>query len=471
MNAMNGDWIARSHDSPVYHVAMSKKKRSTKKAVKKKMANKKATKKKATKKKVKKKVPSETSLGKYSFAEAISFAKGQQLKSWGKVLSKVRSSDRPRSKDAFAELKRFHDEVESGGAVRKIVTTDPGYAERFCIASQLLALKNGFVVSTVHGLDHAPIPSEERETSLRDLKLKAPDSYPGRLFHAIMSNLVFPDGGRGPMHLIELAAKLKVKGEMTLENLEWSEECPEELRSKIGCTPLVWLLSQYKRRVRVGPVRQKLAILLSGTDMKKKQVEDFFAPRNEKSDIIWPSMNQHDSADLVCYLLSGISRLVRGLGFNGLVVLLDSDCIYSAGYNEINVKEFRIAERATAKEANAEEERKADLQKKIAAKRQRAKTEFKRDMKTCLLGLSWSATASGNERVCVKKEQGRIARTKCGHPDFLKHAGNENSGFAYPFTTQERCHLGVLYSSTPAEWADNPDSQMIHRHQPIVLPK
>ena len=400
----------------------------------------------AKKRNAKTKTASSSSDAEYTFRQARKFAKTNKLHDWEKVLSEENDTNFPEAGGNFAELKSFHTEVRTAGGVREIVTADLDYAKQFCIASQLLALENGFVVSTASELDHAPVPSEQREKSLRALKLKAPESYPGRLFHRIMSNLVFPGGKRGPMHLITLAAKLKVDDKVTLENLEWSEKSPEKLDELIGCDPLVWLLAQYTRKVKVGPVRQKLAIVLSGTDMKKKEIDAFFAPRKPVSDIKWPSMNQHDQADLVCYLLSGISRLLRALEFSGLVVALEQDGIFSDARKEIGRKE------------------------PDATKRRRKTTEFEWDMRACFGGLIWSAIAPEASRSCTQTRSGQIARTKCRHCELLKHTGGKNSKTAYPFTTQKPCHLGVLYVTTPKDWGSEQRYQVVQRHESIILP-
>ncbi|QEF97860.1 hypothetical protein Mal15_19060 [Stieleria maiorica] len=386
------------------------------------------------------------SAAEYSFAEALSFAKKRKLDDWTRLLSKNNGQAALEAGGQFADLQRFHREVRSAGGVREVVSDNRGYAGRFHIASQLLALKNDFVVSTVSGLNRAPLESFQLAESLQDLKLKAPGTYPGRLFHAIMSNLLFPDGKRGPLHLIDRAGELTVAGKGKLKDAEWTATYPEELRSIIGCDPLVWLLTQYKRKVKVPPVSQKMAILLSGTDMKNRELEQLFAPRKSKSDFKWPSMNQHDQADLISYLISGISRLFRSLGFSGLVLALEHDRIFSDGRKEIKRKE------------------------PDPTKRRRKTTEFERDMRTCFGALIWAAVAPDDIRKCAGTRDGKISRTKCCHGELLKHTGGPNSTTAYPFTTTKRCHLGVLYSTTPKNEVSDQGYQMFGRHNSIVLP-
>src|SRR6056297_517308 len=79
----------------------------------------------------------------YSFSGALSFAKRKKkFQDWQRVLSKEDDDRVPDVSDQFAQLKGFHGEVKSQGGVREIIIADPAYAERLCIASQLLALQN-----------------------------------------------------------------------------------------------------------------------------------------------------------------------------------------------------------------------------------------------------------------------------------------------------------------------------------------
>jgi hypothetical protein len=130
----------------------------------------------------------------------------------------------------------------------------------------------------------------------------------------------------------------------------------------------------------------------------------------------WPTFFAGTQGDVGSYLLSGLGRLCRVLGFQGLVVILD------------------------------EMEKWQDLDWKAQAR-----------AGNLLGGLIWGATAPLGRRDCRKRKQGYYRQgagwgfqsggwENCDHPQCLQHSGWCGGS---PFTTADSCHLGLAIAMTP----------------------
>jgi hypothetical protein len=120
----------------------------------------------------------------------------------------------------------------------------------------------------------------------------------------------------------------------------------------------------------------------------------------------WPAFRAGTQGDFASYVLSGIGRLAQLLGCKGLLLILDE----MEKWQDLNW-------RAQSQAGNL------------------------------LGGLIWGATAEEGERSLGQE------------PLRLRHSGICGG---YPFTTDQRCHLGVAIAITPRgdlgperEWAEN----------------
>src|SRR5690606_3015430 len=115
---------------------------------------------------------------------------------------------------------------------------------------------------------------------------------------------------------------------------------------------------------------------------------------------IWPAFSAGTQGDFASYVLCGLGRLARLLDFRGFVILLDE----MEKWQSVDWK-------AQCRAGNL------------------------------CGGLVWGATAELGCRSCVHHVMnGHRGRLPCHHDNLLEHS--HRSG-GYPFTTPDRCFLGV----------------------------
>jgi hypothetical protein len=239
---------------------------------------------------------------------------------------------------------------------------------------------------------------------------------PASVIRSLIKSLSFPD--RKEKGHEELVRQVHGYLEQTFNHEQFKEVYPREwpwglarrqqehLMQQIECTPLSWLLSD-----PMLPGKEHLINLLACDPQepvrrsRERHVLYFMSAREQ-----WPAFNAGTQGDFGSYLVSGIGRLCRLLGYNGLIVLLDE----MEKWESLN---WRDQSRAG----------------------------------NLLGGLLWAASAQGEDRDCADN------RTACFHPPVLEHS---RRGGGYPFTTPSRCHLGVGIALTPrgdegpeADWA------------------
>jgi hypothetical protein len=110
---------------------------------------------------------------------------------------------------------------------------------------------------------------------------------------------------------------------------------------------------------------------------------------------MWPAFTAGTQGDFASFVLSGIGRLARVLGYKGFVLIMDE----MEKWRELNW---------------AEQSRAGNL----------------------LGGLIWGATADEGHRGMND------------HPDTVYHSGRCGG---YPFTTERRCHVGLAIAMTPRD--------------------
>lgn len=208
-------------------------------------------------------------------------------------------------------------------------------------------------------------------------------NMPHHIYRDLMRNLRLPgnrETGVGPF-----AARVQ-------ELLD--RNCPRDYRPRrawlseqLGCEPLAWLLSDPELISK--PIL--LGLLEGDTNVPIGRARDshVFSPPPR----YWPAFTAGTQGDFASYLLSGIGRLARLLGFKGLVILMDE----MEKWYELNW---------------TEQARAGNL----------------------LGGLIWGATAEVGQRA------------KHDNPRNLSHS---HRGGGYPFSTEQRSHVGVAIAMTP----------------------
>lgn len=171
------------------------------------------------------------------------------------------------------------------------------------------------------------------------------------------------------------------------------------MNRKLGCDPLAWLLSDPDL------LKKESLIGLLGSDPNfpaSKARDEHILPADAQT---WPMFNASTQGDFASYLLSGIGRLCRILGHKGLLIIIDE----MEKWQDLNWKE---------------QSRAGNL----------------------LGGLIWGASAAEGHR------------GKSDEPELLCHSRRCGG---YPFTTTERCHVGVATALTPrgdegpeADWSE-----------------
>jgi hypothetical protein len=114
----------------------------------------------------------------------------------------------------------------------------------------------------------------------------------------------------------------------------------------------------------------------------------------------WPAFSAGSQGDFACYLLSGLAKVARLLGYKGFVVVLDE----MEKWQELNWRQ---------------QTRAANL----------------------IGGLIWGATEQAG-----KRQRGTWGNPNPHQPEQLEHSGRAGG---FPFTTPSRCHIGVVIALTP----------------------
>lgn len=210
------------------------------------------------------------------------------------------------------------------------------------------------------------------------------------VYSTIMRGLKFPDGGEGLDHLLELY-------------INWlsSSRAPAEPRKlfdwllrRVQCGPLAWILSDRRIRENRALIDALGGISLSIDSLRRRHPLPNHQPR-------WPYFKYGTQGDVGSYLISGIARLIKELGFDGLVLALDE-------MEKWQDLDWRNQERAS----------------------------------NLLGGLIWSATANPGMRDCKRSS----FHWSCTHPSAISHSAF-NGGCQ--FSTSDPCNLGIIIAMTP----------------------
>ena len=272
-------------------------------------------------------------------------------------------------------IRRFLRDIDSDGGGAMVLKGAYGQGKTFALTVlQEIALECGFVATRM-------------EIDATENRLNKPH----HIFRNLMRNVQVP-GVAGP-GVRELVSK-------TVELL--AKECPGDafkrqqwLNEQLGCFSLGWLLSdpEIQRKPHL------LGILECDPNYPAAWARMYH--RNPPMARTWPAFSAGTQGDFASFILSGVGRLVRLLGFRGFIIILDE----MEKWHELNW---------------ADQCRAGNL----------------------LGGLIWGATA----------EEGQRGRKD--HPRILEHS--QRCG-GYPFTTEQRTHVGVAIAMTPRGEAADPE--------------
>ena len=273
------------------------------------------------------------------------------------------------------EVARFLEEVPLHGAVRII---RGGYGHGKSVSLRLLeeeALVKGFLVA------HTEIDASENQLN-----------KPHHVYRELMRNLRIPaaevDGVRGLAHLVQkvLYARPYVEN-WVIAHRHWLEQM-------IECEPLAWLLSDY----RLVDKPQLLGLLAGDTNVRAQDARAAHMVPGKPQD--WPHFTAGTQGDFASYVISGLSKLARLLGYKGLIVIIDE----MEKWQDLNWRQQTQAGNLIG-------------------------------------GLIWAATGKEGNRF-----RGSYRRPNPSQPDALTHSMRCGG---YPFTTDTPCHLGLVIAMTP----------------------
>ncbi len=265
-------------------------------------------------------------------------------------------------------------DVAAEGGRSVVIRGAYGQGKTFCL--QLLkqtALESGYVVASTE------IDSNENRLD-----------KPHCIYRSLLQQLVFPDdGGNGALGLAKRTAdKLRRCLVPKPVRLRYGHSALPLLESEIQCRPLAWLLSDPDLLQK-----ENLLSLLAGEPVQPNYP--------------WPRFKWGTQGDLASFLLSGIGRLSRFLGYRGLIVILDE-----------MEKWQNLDWKAQARAGNL------------------------------LGGLIWASSAEDGHRSCRKCPQDMRWFGDCDHTSKLDHSRVQGG---FPFTTEKRCSLGLAIAMTPRD--------------------
>lgn len=277
--------------------------------------------------------------------------------------------------------------AEGGRAV--VIRGAYGQGKTFCL--QLLkqiALESDYVVASTE------IDSNENRLD-----------KPHCIYRSLLQQLAFPGQGRnGPNGLAERTLDvLRRRLGPNPSAQRYANSAFSLLESEIQCRPLAWLLSDpnlLQKEILLG--------LLSGEPIKPKSSDHVLTP----IDRYWRPFMWGTQGDLSSFLLSGIGRLTRFLGYRGLVVILDE----------------------------MEKWKNLDWNAQVKAG-------------NFLGGLIWASSAVEGHRSCRRCPGDMRWYADCDHTAKLEHS-RVYGGF--PFTTVKPCSLGLAIAMTP-RYGDSPE--------------
>jgi hypothetical protein len=274
------------------------------------------------------------------------------------------------------------------GAVR-IVRGAYGHGKSFALRLlQADALQKGFLVARTE------IDASENQLN-----------KPHHVYRDLMRNLRIPGSTEGGSR----ALAQMVHSHLCARALP-SEAARVYLQNHIECRPLAWLLSDLALLNK----EELLGLLAADPNVPPHIARKTHVLSGQPRD--WPKFTAGTQGDFASYVLSGVGKVGRLLGFKGLVVIID------------------------------EMEKWQDLH-------WRAQTQAG----NLIGGLIWAATGTAGNR-----QRGTDYHPNPAQPEALSHSLLCGG---YPFTTESPCHMGLVIAMTPR--GDEGPEEMWRHYGPL----
>lgn len=287
-----------------------------------------------------------------------------------------------------ADVSRFLEEVNPGNGAVRIIRGAYGQGKSFSLRLlQSHALEKGFLVARTE------IDASENQLN-----------KPNHVYRDLMRNLRIPGSAeQGPTGLAKLVySHLYARRQEDIS----ATESRRYLEQHIECWPLAWLFSD----LRLIEKPELLGLLGADPNCPASVCRKAHIVPGRPQD--WPHFTAGTQGDFASYVLSGISKLSRLLGFQGLIVIID------------------------------EMEKWQDLN-------WRAQTQAG----NLVGGLIWAATGKEGNR-----QRGSYYRPNPSQPLALSHSLRCGG---YPFTTDTPCQMGLVIAMTP-RGAEGPEEMWRH---------
>ena len=274
-----------------------------------------------------------------------------------------------------SEVARLLDEVSVHGAVRII---RGGYGHGKSVSLRLLeedALGKGFLVARTE------IDASENQLN-----------KPHHVYRDLMHHLRIPNcQEQGALGLARLLSPIiyerRHEDTSATQTRRWLEQ-------RIECSPLAWLLSD----TRILEKPELTGILAGDPNTPVQAARRAHILQGTAQD--WPHFTAGTQGDFASYVISGLGKLARLLGYQGVLVVIDE----MEKWQDLNWRQQTQAGNLIG-------------------------------------GLIWAATGKEGNRF-----RGSYRRPNPSQPDALTHS-LRSQGF--PFTTDTPCHLGLVIAMTP----------------------
>ena len=279
----------------------------------------------------------------------------------------------------------FLNEVKVGGGSATVVRGQYGQGKTFGLQLlRELALEAGFAVMS------AEVDSFENRLD-----------RPSTIYRSLLNSLTFPyETQIGPISLIKLTSnQLALRIQKHLSGASYSDVANRILGAELECKALAWILSDPDLLEKPNLI----ALLAGEPGIALGQARKIHVRPGEAR--LWPAFSAGSQGDFASYLLSGLGRLTRFLGYSGLVIILDE----MEKWQDLNWQ-------AQSRAGNL------------------------------IGGLIWSSSAAVGSRYCYRNDPKSHWSDNCDHSEALTHS-NRSGGF--PFTTLRRCSLGLAIAMTP----------------------
>lgn len=287
-------------------------------------------------------------------------------------------------------IDRFLHDVSVDGGCAVLVKGSYGQGKTFALRClEEIALEAGYIVART-------------EIDATENRLNKPP----HIYRDLLRHIRVPQHpGRGAAALAQ-AANIGIKKQIGAHGFE-SDYRRQWLERNLGCRPLAWLLAD----PQVDTKPELIGLLacepgVSATVARRAHCINV-EPR------MWPAFNAGTQGDFGSYLLSGIGRLARLMGLQGLILVMDE----MEKWQDLNWKEQSQAG-------------------------------------NLLGGLIWGATERTNRARLPTFHRASWTGASNHYPQGLTHSGR---GGGFPFSTEPPSHIGLAIAITPRSEEQSPE--------------